>query len=624
MKNVFLISALAIAAGATTGSLAQTITNSELDPIIVSGGISPVTADEFGRSNTIITRQQIEKRGYATVQDALEAQPGVSINGSGPNDRQIRIRGGEANQTLVLVDGVRVDAGITNGYNLRSLNLGSIDRIEILRGPQSVPFGTDASSGVVNIITREAGEGLSIGAQAEVGEGHRESGYLTLGQADNSLSVTASKLYDEGYDFSGDGGEKDSTRLETLTSKGKYALTNALSIGFNARVASGRNDFDDFDNAATGASGYIVDDPSKQNEVLERLGSLYLEGAMFDRTMMHRVRIDETSNQSSSVTDKQTELVKYRLQYAADGQSVDITDHRVSALIERKRDTERDSDNERENRSLALEYNGSISSRQNLQAGARYDDSDQFSDALSWNAATSYAVNNTIRLTGSVGRAVVYPTFTQTYGGTFFGAEYRGDRNLEPEENVGFDVGAEFTLPDDLGTLTLIYFNEQLENEIYADEIVDFLEYAYENRDRDSDREGIEFSAFVNLSSALTASVDYTLIDSETATGHVETRRPEHEVNLGVDYQLRELNTTLSADIRYVKDLYDGQFWTGGNSEGAKLPDFTVANLSAQHALTDRVELTARITNAFDKDYQEVWGYATRGRAGFIGLRAEF
>lgn len=619
MHKAFAASALAVAASVSTSTYAQSSDSTELAPIIVSGGISPVTADEFGRSNTVITRQQIEDRGYATVQDALEAQPGVSINGSSPNDRQIRIRGGEANQTLVLVDGVRVDAGVTNGYNLRALDLGSVDRIEVLRGPQSVPFGTGASSGVVNIITREAGQGLAFGAEAEVGEGHRESGYLTLGEDGSSFSVTVSNLYDEGYDFSGDGGEDDSTRWETLTSKGEYALTDALSMGFNARIASGRYDFDDADPRATQASGYVVDDPSLQNEVLERFGSVYLEGGMLDGAMVHRIRLDETSNQGSSVTDKQTELLKYRLAFAADGRSVAMTDHRLSALIERKTDTERASDNERENRSAALEYNGFLTPQLSLQAGARYDTSDQFDDALSWNAAVSYAVNETVRLKGSVGRAVVYPTFTQTYGDTFFGVQYLGDRNLEPEENRGFDLGAEFTLPDDRGTLSLTYFNERLENEINLNSNL-----RYQNRDQDSDRQGLEFSAYLNVSEALTARADYTLVDAESPTGDVETRRPEHEINLGADYQLKASDSTLSADIRHVADLYDGQFWSGGDSQGAALPDFTVVNLAARHALTEHVDLTARVTNAFDEDYQEVWGYATRGRAAFVGIRTSW
>jgi vitamin B12 transporter len=145
MNKAIPLTALALAAGVSTNVYAQTSQTTELEPIIVSGGISPVAADEFGRSNTVITRRDIEDSGYATVQQALEAQPGVSINGTGPNDRQIRIRGGEGNHTLVLIDGVRAASG-DNEFVLRGLDTSYIQRIEILRGPQSVPYGTDAAT----------------------------------------------------------------------------------------------------------------------------------------------------------------------------------------------------------------------------------------------------------------------------------------------------------------------------------------------------------------------------------------------------------------------------------------------------------------------------------------------
>ena len=246
MNKASPLTALALAAGVSTNVYAQTSQTTELEPIIVSGGISPVAADEFGRSNTVITRRDIEDSGYATVQQALEAQPGVSINGTGPNDRQIRIRGGEGNHTLVLIDGVRAASG-DNEFFLRGLDTSYIQRIEILRGPQSVPYGTDAATGVVNIITREAGEGVGFGASAEFGEGDRQSAYVTRGTENSKLSLSLSNLNDEGYDFSGSGGEKDGTRWESAIAKGAVDLSPSVTAGFSFRIADARYDFDDTD-----------------------------------------------------------------------------------------------------------------------------------------------------------------------------------------------------------------------------------------------------------------------------------------------------------------------------------------------------------------------------------------
>jgi vitamin B12 transporter len=100
-------------------------------------------------------------------------------------------------------------------------------------------------------------------------------------------------------------------------------------------------------------------------------------------------------------------------------------------------------------------------------------------------------------------------------------------------------------------------------------------------------------------------------------------RRPRNELGLGATWQPQGSSTQLSADLRHVRGLYDDQFWVDGKT-GARLPDFTVMNFAATQPITSNVELTARMTNAFDEEYSEVWGYATRGRAGFVGLSASW
>ena len=100
-------------------------------------------------------------------------------------------------------------------------------------------------------------------------------------------------------------------------------------------------------------------------------------------------------------------------------------------------------------------------------------------------------------------------------------------------------------------------------------------------------------------------------------------RRPRNELGLRATWRLPATPTELSGDLRYVRGLYANQFWTGGET-GARLPDFTVVNLAANHQLTEHLELTARLTNALDKGYQEVWGYATRDRAGYVGVKASW
>ncbi|MEX0431267.1 TonB-dependent receptor plug domain-containing protein [Spiribacter insolitus] len=631
MKKAFATTALAIAAGVPTYVYAQSSSTTELEPIIVSGGISPVAADEFGRSNTVITRQQIEDRGFVTVQQALEAQPGVSVTGTGPSDRQVRIRGGEANHVLILVNGVRVAAG-DSGYDLRSFDIANIDRIEVLRGPQSVPYGTDAASGVINIITRRPAAGVSRGASFEFGEGDRQSAFLTYGVPRGDLSVTVDNLHDKGYDLSGDGGERDSTSWESFTSKGRLALTEQLDAGFSFRLADGRYDLDDAPFGATSEDTYVVDDIDKTNKLLERSIEAFLDYTSPTGASTSRVTLEDIGNQTANtaIGDQTTRIYKYRGQYALDDRPTASSDQLVSLLLESKEDSAKSSTDERKNRSYAIEYRGFLSDDFSTQTGVRLDTSDDFSNSVTWNLAGSYYFEPSLRAHASVGRAVVYPSYFDIYGGDFpfFNLVYEPNRDIKPEKNLGFDIGLEWSFPDDGGLVALTYYNETLEDEIFAKELTDKStgEKTYfqaTNRQSDSRREGIEISTEFRPAESVDFGLSYTYTRSTNDEGSVEGRRPMHEFGLNTTWRASRLPLTLSGDLRYVRDLYDQQFYKEGNPF-AKIPAFTVVNFAARYSLTDHIDLTGRITNAFDEDYTEVWGYATRGRAGYIGMAASW
>ncbi|QGM20993.1 TonB-dependent receptor plug domain-containing protein [Spiribacter sp. 2438] len=608
MKRAFATTALAVAASVSTHVHAQSTNTTELDPILISGGISPISADEYGRSSTVITRQQIEDRGYSTVQEALEAQPGVSINGSAPTDRQIRIRGGEGRHTLVLIDGVRAAAGDSE-YVLRGLDASYIERIEVLRGPQSVPFGTDAASGVINIVTREAGEGLRYGGSVEFGEGDRQNAYLSHGGDASRISVNLSNLNDRGFDYSGSDGDRDGRRWEAASAKGELDLTGQTTLGFSLRAADAVYDFDGTDTDADSAAGYVVDQDNR-TDLNERAGSIYLDHNAAGGRVSHRLRFDRTTQKA--FTNFRTEVVNYRLQTALDGATTTSSDQLLSVLLERREDRDRDGEGERDNNSAALEYRAWMTDSASLQAGVRRDNNSEFANETTWNVAGSYFLDNGVRWHASAGRAVVNPSFVNITGG--FGVEPNPD--LEPEKNIGFDVGVEIPLASDGSFVDITYFNETLE-----DKIAPFPENF--NLDGDSDRQGVELTVFLKPVDDVDVTLNYTYTDANDPDGNIETRRPRNEVGLNATWRLPDGATTLSGDLRYVRGLFDQQRWEDGNPI-EQLPNFTVVNLAASHALTDNVDLTTRVTNVFDEDYQEVWGYATRGRAVFAGLRASW
>ncbi|HLS19099.1 MAG TPA: TonB-dependent receptor plug domain-containing protein, partial [Paracoccaceae bacterium] len=152
-------------------------------PVIVTGGLTPIEAQSYGRSATIVTAEEIEARHIHHVSEALRTVPGVSVSQTGGAGglTTIRLRGAEATHTLVLVDGIEISAPENGAYDFGGLLAADIERIEVLRGPQSALYGANAVGGVISIITKDASQrGLRFHAEGEVGTDLTVAGYLAM------------------------------------------------------------------------------------------------------------------------------------------------------------------------------------------------------------------------------------------------------------------------------------------------------------------------------------------------------------------------------------------------------------------------------------------------------------
>jgi vitamin B12 transporter len=596
-----------------------------LDEIIVTGGLSPIAAEKYGRAVSVVTAEDIEERGITTVQDALRALPGVSVNGTGTSDTQIRIRGGEGNHTLVLIDGIAA-AGGDGEYIFSGLETANIERIEVLRGPQSVYYGSNASAGVINIITRKGSEGTTLNGSLEVGSGTTASTFVARRDARGGVSLALSHMDDPGFDLSGDGGEKDGLTRSTAILSGDYQATDALKLGFTLRRSEERYAYDreDYEDA-TDAESYIVDDPTQYADRDELTASVFGEYSMMEGRLTHRLAVETTQNRlknNGGATKTTTDAVKYRLSYGLDG-AVDQADQLLNLLLEHREDDS--SSNPAYGRaatSVALEYRGSFASGLDVQAGARFDDNDVFKDATTWNLGLSYLMDNGVRLHGSAGEGVVNPSYFELYADA---SDYTGNPDLQPERNLSFDLGVELPIFGDRGTVDVTLFKERLTDEITFVSI-DLENYTYINQAGNSDRRGVEIAGVLDATDALSLRLGYTYLEAENPDKTVEIRRPRHELTLGGTLDAFGGRGSVSADLRHVAGNYDTQYWGGYQTvkPTVKLPSFTTVNVAAHYDLTDRVQLTGRVENLFDAEATEVWGYATRGRAVYVGLNAQF
>jgi len=591
-----------------------------LDEIVVSGGFTPILAQRYGRAVSVLTAAEIERRGLRSVQDALRALPGVSVNSGGANYTQVRIRGGEARHTLILIDGIEA-AGGDGEYILSGLETANIERIEVLRGPQSVYYGSNASTGVINIVTRKGQGGRELSSSLEAGDATSGSVFVAQRGDGGGLSLSLAQSDDPGYDFSGDGGERDGTRRGTAILSGDILLGEGLKLGFTYRRAEEAYEFDSTDWAATDAAGYVVDDPNQSSARDEMTTGVFAEFAGLDGRLTHRLGYELTRNAQSynggGETETETEALKYRLSLGLDGLAVAEAEQLLTFFAEAERDASSSTPAYgRQARSVAAEYRGTLGAAFDFQAGLRYDDNDVFRDAATWTLGASYRLAGEVRLHASAGTGAVNPSYFELYADAW---GYSGNPDLEPERNRSFDIGIEF--PVFGGLIDVTYFNEVLQGEI-TDVSTGPGTFSFVNQTGESRREGLEVGGEMQVSDRLGLRLGYSYTRARNPDGSVEIRRPEHEAKLGATLGLFGGRGAVSADLRHVAGNSDTQFW--GAYETLELPDHTTVDLALRYDLTDRVALTGRITNLTDSQAVETWGYAARGRTYYVGLDARF
>ena len=213
----------------------DTDTVQELSEIVITAGRNPVPAEKVGRAFTVLTGEELEKTQTRYVADALRRVPGVAVSrtGSFGGLTQIRIRGSEGNHVLVLIDGVEVSGTSSGEFDFGSLQVADIDRIEVIRGPQSALFGSNAAAGVIQIITKGGiRNGYKVTGRSEVGTDKTVLGNVLVqgGGETYDVAVSGAVRGTEGFNISDYGSEKDGDRNLTLNGKGRWDITDDVYV----------------------------------------------------------------------------------------------------------------------------------------------------------------------------------------------------------------------------------------------------------------------------------------------------------------------------------------------------------------------------------------------------------
>lgn len=608
-------------------------TNAEIEEVLVSASLMPITASRSANAVTVIDRAQLRNRATVSLSNILRDVPGFSVSQVGVlgSQTQIRVRGAEANHLLVTIDGVEAnDPSQGDEFSWGTLTASDIERIEIIRGPQSSLRGSDAVAGVVNIITRSA-EKSSVGLFLESGSWATHHSGFNIGhkQGDFDIRFGLSHIESAGDNIARTGDENDGYRNTTYNIRSGLKLSDQMDISFAARESDGMNQFDadnDFDG--------LIEDQDRVSEFENSTMRFQGDYSSKDGTWQHKVLISQSKSDNTAFADKAkgnvTASTKDQIQYIGSF-TWDQGAQNIAALVEREEEDwmqrgeitwgvyDPNQDRERDTDSVAVEYRTDINDHLTLAASARHDDNSEFDSAKTYRAEAIYQLTEAIRLRGAVGTAVKNPTFTERFG---FYTNFIGNPNLIPEESTSWELGADQLIMGGALTLSLTIFEAELENEIDGF-VYDPATFAYtsNNINGTSERKGAELSAVGNISESMSLSAAYTYTDSTGDDAVREVRRPRHIASLNLGWQAAH-NLRLNTNIQFTGEQTDVYFPPFPEpSQVVALSNHTLVNINLNYSATEKFEMYLKLENALNENYEEVFGYQTLGFGATLGLR---
>lgn len=587
-----------------------------LDPVEVTG-LRPVDPEQVTTSLSVLTDDDLAVRMSPNPADQLRAVPGVAVSRSGSLGglTQVRLRGAEANHTLVLFEGLEISDPVTGDTDFGLLTALPAGKIEVLRGTGSPIYGSDPIGGVVSI---SAGEARGVSAFAEAGSFGTVNG--AAGWRGERFGAAISGLTTDGVDTSGSGGQKDAS--EALSG----LVTGAVDLGADwslSLVGLARKADSDFD-ADTDFDG-LLNDEGRRTEAEQRLVGASLEGA--SGPLDHVIRasygeVDRDNFSDGSLADN-SKGARTKFSWSP---GLTRGGHTLLALVDYERETYdradvqygglTDASEAFESVGFAGEYRLAAGAFDLVLAGRHDDNKGRFADADTWRVGAGYAVDSVGgRLRASAGTGVKNPTFTELFG--FFTGSFVGNPDLKPEESTSWEIGWDQTLG--AFSWSAIWFEADLENEIYTAFNPDFTSTAL-NRAGKSERSGAELSARWQALENLAFAGQATFFDSQDDAGADEIRVPDQTASLSVDWRVREDGLRIGAALDYVGEQGDFDFGPFP-ARAVALDAYTLLSASLEYPVSDRVAVTLRGENLMDETATDVFGYNAPGAGVYVGLK---
>lgn len=614
------------------------------ETITVTASRTAVAVEDIGSSITLIDRDEIEQRQSPLLGDLLRGVPGLAMSRSGSTGSvtQARLRGAEANQVLVLIDGVAVnDVFAGDEIPLELLTSYDMQRVEVVRGPQSGLWGADALSGVINILTSGAGQKAEPELRLETGSFGTilGAGRFAVGSPNARLDFSGSYLDTDGTNISREGEENDGSRNGTAALRfGWESPGRPIELEILGRHTDAEAQFDD-----PVPSGLPSDADRSSRTGLSLLAATG-RWTPSRSTWRHELKaslastdtetFDAATSTGSTALEKRAVSLQSNVQLGPArsevGQELTVAvDHKEREFRQRGTATPFGDPNQKQRMDVSgavLEYRVRRPGRWSLSASARHDRNSDFEDVTTYRATGLYRLpGDRTRLRAGAGSGQKPPTFIERFG--FFADTFVGNPALEPEHSTEWEIGIDQRVAPG-SRLQLTYFRGRLRDEIngFVFDPESGL-FTARNESRVSRRQGVEAvlsSSF--LGDRVHWATTYTYTDatqpSESGDQEGELRRPRHMASARVRYNPKRAPLDLLVSLVYSGSRTDDFFPPFPQPpERVRLDGYLLADLTASYPIGRRLELFGRIENVLDEQYEAVFGFATPGMGAFAGLR---
>ncbi|HEV2593693.1 MAG TPA: TonB-dependent receptor [Sphingomicrobium sp.] len=594
------------------------------DEVVITASRIPGTKDETAASVDVIDQQTLARLDVPLVYDVLRLVPSTSVAASGPAGTftQVRIRGAEANHTLLFIDGIEAnDLSFGDEPRFELLNADLASRVEVVRGPQSALWGSQAIGGVV-AVTGATAETNSYHASAEAGSFGFARAMTSGSLVDGDLHLSGAVGWQRatGIDVSGTGGDRDGYHNLSARALASWTLSPDVTLGLNGFSLNGYSQFDGNDPVTFApsqdlstrfgmAAGRAWAAFGSGNQGLS--GSL--AASLFDTRNHNLFKGEETSSASGTrrtvSADARygfaTGTVKHEFVAAANYENESFsTFDKVFGINSR--------DQRRIHEALTGEWKADVRGL-TADVALRHDFFSRFNDATTLRASLIAPIGSGFSVAGSYGEGISPPTFTELYG--FFPGSFIGNPKLKPETSRGYEASVRYHHGPLAASLT--GYRQRLHDEIVGN--ADFTTSL--NAPGISHRSGVEVEATWSLAEALRVSANYSYLDAtqpnDAGQQIREIRRPKHSGAIAIDGSVHRFS--YGGSLAYVGTRTDTDFNVFPTTT-VGLRAYWLAGARVAYALGDRVQLFVRGSNLLNQHYQDVLGDHVEGRGVYAGL----